>query len=58
VQVQTPPVPLGWNGSFYVDENADGSRTYRWAVRVADFDQIKGSMVIAIERLDYQITYQ
>ena len=57
-QVQTPPAPLGWNGSYYVDENADGSRTYRWSVRVADFDQVKGSMVNAIERLDYQITYQ
>ena len=58
VQVQKPPAPLGWNGSYYVDEHADGSRTYRWAVRVADFDQIKGVMVNAIERLDYQITYQ
>jgi hypothetical protein len=56
-QVQNPPGPLGWNGSYYVDENADGSRTYRWAVRLADFDQTKGSMVNAVEKLDYYITY-
>ena len=57
-QLQTPPKPLGWNGSYYIDEHADGSRTYRWAVRVADFDQIKGVMVNAIERLDYQVSYE
>jgi len=57
-QVQTPPAPLGWNGSYYADEHADGSRTYRWSVRMADFDQMKGSIITAVERLDYQITFQ
>ena len=56
-QVQKPPAPLGWNGSYYADEHADGSRTYRWSVRLADFDQVKGTMVNAVERLEYQITY-
>jgi hypothetical protein len=56
-QVQKPPAPLGWNGSYYADEHADGSRTYRWAVRLADFDQVKGTMVNAVERLEYRITY-
>jgi hypothetical protein len=57
-QLQTPPKPLGWNGAYYVDEHADGSRTYRWAVRIADFDQIKGVMNHAIDRLDYQVSYE
>jgi hypothetical protein len=57
-QVQTPPKPLGWNGAYYVDEHADGSRTYRWAVRIADFDQIKGVMNHAIDRLDYHVSYE
>ena len=57
-QLQKPPAPLGWNGSYYTDEHADGSRTYRWAVRMADFDQIKGSIVSAVERLDYRVTYE
>jgi hypothetical protein len=57
-QVQKPPSPLGWNGSFHADENADGSRTYRWAVRLIDFDQIKGQIVNAVERLEYRIRYE
>jgi len=56
-QVQKPPEPLGWNGSYYVDENADGSRTYRWSVRLADFDQVKGIIVNEVKRLEYKITY-
>jgi hypothetical protein len=57
-QVQTLPKPLGWNGAYYVDENADGTRTYRWSVRIADFDQIKGVMLNAVERIDYDIEYE
>jgi len=57
-QVQTLPKPLGWNGAYYVDEHADGSRTYRWSVRIADFDQIKGVMLNAVERIDYEFEYE
>jgi hypothetical protein len=54
-QVQKPPAPLGWSGVYYVDEHADGTRTYRWSVRMVDFDQIKGQIVNAVERLDYRV---
>jgi hypothetical protein len=57
-QLQKLPAPLGWNGSYYTDEHADGSRTYRWSVRMADFDQMKGSITNAVGQLDYQISYQ
>lgn len=57
-QVQQPPAPLGWSGSYHVDENADGSRTYRWAVRLADFDQFKGTIISAVEQLDYRVAYK
>jgi hypothetical protein len=57
-QVQKPPSPLGWNGSFHADEHADGSRTYRWAVRLVDFDQVKGRIVNAVERLEYRVVYE
>jgi hypothetical protein len=57
-QVQKPPAPLGWNGKYYVDEHADGSRTYRWSVRLADFDQPKGTVVSAVERIEYRVTYE
>jgi len=57
-QVQQPPSPLGWRGTWHVDEHADGSRTCRWAVRMVDFDQIKGHIINAVDRLDYRISYE
>ena len=57
-QIQQPPSPLGWKGSYYPDEHADGSRTYRWAVRMADFDQTTGRMINAIDRLDFRVAYE
>ncbi len=57
-QVQQPPSPLGWRGTWHADAHADGSRTYRWAVRLADFDQVQGRLVNAVDRLDYRVTYE
>ncbi len=57
-QVQNPPAPLGWNGTYYVDQHADGSCTYRWSVRLADFNQEKGTIINQVDRLEYRITYQ
>jgi hypothetical protein len=57
-QVQSPPKPLGWTGKFVVDENADGTRTYMWRVRMVDFDQIKGTIINQVDRLDYRITFE
>ena len=54
-QVQSPPKPLGWNGKYYEDANADGTWTYRWSVRMADFDQIKGTIINTVDRLDYRV---
>lgn len=57
-QVQSPPTPLGWNGKHTVDENLDGSRTYRWRVRLADFDQKTGVILNKLDAIDYQIEYE
>ena len=57
-QVQNPDAPLGWRGTWYVDDNPDGTYTYRWAVRVIDFDQIMGRIIRAVERLDYKVTFE
>jgi len=57
-QVQKPPAPLGIMGTWHADRNADGSTTYRWVVRLADFDQIKGVIVNAVDQLDYQVVWQ
>jgi hypothetical protein len=56
-QVQQPPSPLGIKGTWHADDNSDGSKTYRWVVRLADFDQINGLMVNAVDHLDYKISY-
>lgn len=56
-QLGKPPAPLGWNESYYTDENADGSRTYRWSVRMADFDQVTGKTTHAVGTIDYKISY-
>ena len=57
-QVQSPPKPLGWSGTYHVDEHADGTRSYRWRVQLIDFDQIKGKIVSKVDRLDYRIEWQ
>jgi len=57
-QVQSPAKPLGWTGKFVVDENADGTRTYMWRVRLVDFDQQKGTITAKVDRLDYEVTFE
>jgi hypothetical protein len=57
-QIQNQPSPLGWNGKFYEDVNADGTRTYRWSVRMADFDQKTGKIIHVVDRIDYRVSYQ
>ncbi len=57
-QVQSPAKPLGWMGKFVVDENADGTRTYMWRVRLVDFDQTKGTITAKADRLDYKVTFE
>ncbi|HUS91531.1 MAG TPA: hypothetical protein VM695_06750, partial [Phycisphaerae bacterium] len=56
-QVQSPPAPLGWTGHYYVDEHADGTRSYRWRVQLIDFDQIHGKITAQVDRLDYRIEW-
>lgn len=56
-QLQPTPAPLGWNGAYYTDEHADGSRTYRWSVRMADFDQTTGKTTQKVDSIDYKISY-
>jgi len=49
------PSPLGWRDKYYVDENADGTRTYRWRVRMADFDQTTGRIRSKADRIEYRL---
>jgi hypothetical protein len=57
-QVQQFPEPLGWTGRHTVDENLDGSRTYRWRVRLIDFDQKTGGIINQLKQVDYRIEFE
>jgi hypothetical protein len=57
-QVQDLPKPLGWTGKHTVDENLDGSRTYRWRVRLIDFDQKSGEILNQLKRVDYRVEFE
>ncbi len=57
-QVQDLPQPLGWTGKHTVDENTDGSRTYRWRVRLIDFDQKSGEIINQLQRVDYRVEFE
>jgi hypothetical protein len=57
-QMQKPPAPLGWTGKYTDDENPDGSHTYRWRVRLADFDQTTGVITNKLDSIDYHIDYE
>ncbi|MDP6544614.1 MAG: C25 family cysteine peptidase [Phycisphaerae bacterium] len=57
-QIQSPPAPLGWNEKYWTDEHADGTRTYRWRVRLLDFNQTTGKITNKIDRVDYRIEWE
>ncbi len=56
--MEPPPQPLGWTGKHTVDENLDGTRTYRWRVRLADFNQQTGKIINKLDRFDYRIEFE
>ncbi|MBM4063953.1 MAG: hypothetical protein FJ265_23075, partial [Planctomycetes bacterium] len=49
--VAPPRGPLGWNGKWFVDEHADGSRSVFFTVRLIDFDMDGGVVLRQVERL-------
>ena len=50
--------PLGWSGKYFVDEHADGTRTYRWRVQLIDFNQVTGKITAKADRVDYRIEWE
>ncbi len=57
-QVQSPTKPLGWSGKYTTDENPDGTRTYRWRIQLADFDQKTGKITSKVDKLEYKIEWE
>lgn len=57
-QSQIPQAPLGWTGKHTVDKNPNGTTTYRWRVRLIDFDQKTGEIKSQLRSIDYLIEYE
>ena len=49
------PAPLGWTGSCFVDEHADGSRSLYWRVRMIDGDMKTGNLRAQVDRLEFRL---
>jgi hypothetical protein len=49
------PDGLGWTGTCYVDEHADGSRSLYWRVRLIDADKTTGEVRAQVEQLDFRL---
>jgi hypothetical protein len=53
--VKAPPAPLGWDGHFFVDEHADGTRSVYFRVRMIDVDAASGRIVQQIDSLSLRL---
>jgi hypothetical protein len=49
------PAPLGWTGSCFIDEHADGSRSLCFRVRMMDGDMTSGEIRAKVDRLEFRI---
>ena len=49
--------PLGWSGSYYVDQHADGTSSLLWRVRLLDYDMVTGEILRAVDRAEYELTF-
>ena len=47
--------PLGWAGTYYVDQHQNGSVTALWRVRLMDYDPYTGDIVGESEEFSYTI---
>ncbi len=54
----TPDAPLGWLGKWHTEPNTDGTFTYRFAVRMIDFDQERGQILRKVDRLDFKLIFE
>jgi hypothetical protein len=53
--VKPAPAPLGWDGKFFVDEHADGSRSVYFRVQLIDVDMAAGKVLQQVESLRFRL---
>jgi hypothetical protein len=49
------PDGLGWTGTCFVDEHADGSRSLYWRVRMIDGDMPTGEIRAKVDELEFRL---
>jgi hypothetical protein len=54
-KVEPRSEPRGWNGKWFVDEHADGSRSVFFSVRLVDFDMDAGAVLRQVDRLRFRL---
>jgi hypothetical protein len=50
-----PAAPLGWDGKWFVDEHADGSRSVYFRVRMVDTDMATGAVLRQVDELRFRL---
>jgi hypothetical protein len=53
--LEKPASPLGWTGSCFVDEHADGTRSVYWRCRFVDFDMTTGQVRGQVGKLGFRL---
>ncbi|MBN1818605.1 MAG: hypothetical protein JW828_14675 [Sedimentisphaerales bacterium] len=56
-QVTDTSEPLGWNGSWFIDEHQDGTRSVYWLTQLLDYDMNTGSITDSLDRIEYAIDF-
>ena len=51
VSLDQPAAPTGWDGRYFVDEHADGTRSVYYRVQMMHFDMSTGNAREKLERL-------
>lgn len=55
VAVKAPAAPLGWDGKWFVDDHADGSRSIYFRVRMIDCDVANGAVRRQVDELRFRL---
>lgn len=49
--IQPPAAPLGWDGKFFVDEHADGTRSVYFRIELLEADMAEGRILRQLDKL-------
>ena len=55
VALKPPAAPLGWDGKFFVDEHADGTRSVYFRVQLLDADMGSGRILQQVDELRFRL---